>query len=189
MARHLERLTPDALSATMSARPGLVGATSESIDAFDDWVGVATEKRKRVRTKPSQSLKRAVEAVESLYERSREEGEEAWRDAKPQHLVGLYARLHLMVYDVLPFELEGDAFMGAVSAARKMLSVEFDGDVLRMLEFMRWVWDRERFREGMRRRKAEDNGFRLGWRLQFANRSLYTDWRTALVRAASKRGR
>jgi len=187
MARRLERLSPDALGIVMAARPQLAASTTSALGAFDELVTNATDieldRQRRARRKPSGSLKNAVRDVEDMYDRAKEEGENVWTEAKPRHLVGLYAKLHESVYGVLPIEVDGVAFAGAVSAARTMLDREFEGDVLKMLGFMRWVWSRERWREADRRRRGgEGRDYRVGWRLQFASRALFTDWRVALMR-------
>lgn len=106
---------------------------------------------------------------------------EAFDEAKPHHMVGLYAFFHTRVYGVGPSELADlNTFRGATSAARKMLADEFDGGQLRMVRFMIWVWTREAGQEKQRDSKAK---FRIGWRLQFASRYLLTDYRVILMRS------
>lgn len=105
---------------------------------------------------------------------------EDWEDAKPKHLVGLYAVLHEQVYRVPPTELV-DSWNGAVSAARAMLDKEFEGDVFAFVEFIRWTWQRTRRRQ----EKAIANGEevrRVGWALQFKHRDLLTDYRVEIAR-------
>ncbi len=104
---------------------------------------------------------------------------EAFDDAGPEVFVGLYAFLHSSVYGVGPGELsDTKTFLGARSAARKMLVDEFDGRQIRMVAFLQWVWTRERARM---RTRAGAGEFRIGWRLQFASRTLVTDHRVSLA--------
>lgn len=100
-----------------------------------------------------------------------------WEDADARHLVGLYVLLHERVYGVEPTEVLGDGWPGAVSAAGK-LARELEG-VERAVEFLRWTWMRERARE---KKREPGSGSRIGWRLQFAARSLVTDWKVDVVR-------
>ena len=110
--------------------------------------------------------------------------------AKPAHFVALYAWLHAEVYGAPPAELRSQAWWGAVSAATKLLRDEFsdeahpEGSPLRMLDFIRWVWRRERGRE-QRAAAREGEGHearRIGWALQFVLRHLVTDYRVDMAR-------
>ena len=106
-----------------------------------------------------------------------------WRDAQPQHLVALYGWLHGEVYGAEPLELKGEAWWGAGSAAGKLVREEFGGSVAAALDYVRWVWRRERARE---KKAAEQDARRIGWRLMFCMRHLLTDYRVANARSGRR---
>jgi hypothetical protein len=139
--------------------------------ALSDWVGVGKSKPKS-KPSPVTCFKRAKHELEQFLL----EGPLDDR-MKGRHFVALYARLHEKTYGVAPAELEGTVFFGAVSAADRMLRVEFDGKAEAMIDFIRWVWVRERSREKGRRAREEATAFRIQWRLQFVRRELLVDFR------------
>lgn len=109
-----------------------------------------------------------------------------WSDAKPHHLVALYALCHAETYGVEVInELVGNVWFGARSAATKMLRDEFDDDLERGVEFLRWTWHREGGRETWRRQHGKPGG-RITWRTQFQLRALINEYRIELER---QRGR
>lgn len=90
-------------------------------------------------------------------------------------LVGMHARCHELVYGKsCAAEVSGKAWFGAVSAARKMIKEEFDGNAGDALEYVRWAWLREQKRHEKRSEKT-----RLGWRLVFQSRSFVVDYQVA----------
>jgi len=100
--------------------------------------------------------------------------------AEPKHLVALYARLHEDVYGAFPEELrEVKDFGGACTAARKLVADAFEGDPAKVIEFMRWVWQKQRA-DAKRKRANGEAPFRVGWRYKFAARTLFTDYRVAM---------
>lgn len=104
-----------------------------------------------------------------------------WADADAEAFVALFAWLHCEVYGVSPIDEMRSQWRGACSAARKLFADVFDSDPALMLAFMRWVWNREaRFEEW--RRQHQTHGKRIGWRLQFASRTLVTDYQIDLAR-------
>lgn len=93
-----------------------------------------------------------------------------WQYLQALQAVGLYIALHEAVYEVQPEELRGEAMLGAISAAGKLMGELGGGGVVR---FLRWTWARER-----KRQKRDDlEPRRIGWRLQFVHRGLLTDWK------------
>lgn len=133
--------------------------------------------RRRSAGSPKATLGRARDELDGL-------SKQGWARAMPRHFVALYARLHEDVYGVFPAEVEAPRdFMGACSAAGKLLRDEFGGKSEALIDFMRWAWRRERDFE--RRRKASDSesGRRVTWQLQFASRHLLTDYRISMSRA------
>jgi hypothetical protein len=109
---------------------------------------------------------------------------QAWSEFTPKHFVGLYCLLHQHVYKVVPDEVR-DQFRPAVGASMRMLKHEFSGEQLSMVDFMRWTWRREEYKDSQRDR---DSDFRIGWRLQFG-RPLLSDYRVAQARRRTTRRR
>lgn len=136
-----------------------------------DFVGPKREARKR---KPRPDRVRAE--AEQMALTNRFEG------ATPSHLVGLYEHCHRQVYGVAPGELNAEVWMGAASAAGKLIRDEFGGDVRAAVEFVRWTWWREKGREETAKKRGEVRTFRIGWRLQFRARELLTDYRVEQLR-------
>lgn len=132
------------------------------------------EKKKRRRT-PSDAKRGLAEAISELVDVLA-----GRRKPEPKHLVGLYAHMHEAVYGVVPEELRRpNEFMGATSAARKMTAEAFDDRIADAIEFMRWVWRRERDMTKWRRAKGVPIR-RVDWRRQFVFRDLVTDYRAAI---------
>lgn len=105
-----------------------------------------------------------------------------WDAAQPGHLVALYCWCHEHVYGAPPGELQqGSTWWLAQQAARRQVQQEFREDVVAAVDFVRWVWQREKGREAKRRRDGTGGDFRIGWRLQFGP-TLLTDYRVELAR-------
>lgn len=81
-----------------------------------------------------------------------------------------------------PADLDSN-WPAAMAAAKSLLEREFNCDAERVVDFLRWVWRRERGRE-KQRIAAKNGGFRIGWRWQFRGRELVTEYRVDLARAA-----
>lgn len=132
------------------------------------FAGDEKPKRKKSRGLRSQanahSLARA--AAQGRIDLYKQTGQvSAWSDAEPREIVGLYSLLHSRVYGVHPAELDGPDYLGAVSAARRVIK-EIGGAAA--FELVRWKWNQIEFRM----QKGSDNGFRLGWRIQFSQATL-----------------
>lgn len=141
----------------------------QTIDEF-----IASTSKPRRRASSARAMELAMEQTQALFD-----GRDFAR-FRGVNFVGLYAIFHRETYGIAPLELaEGDAWFGASSAAQKMLETDFKGAPLVMVEFMRWVWARER--KSVKRKRAEGEAvtFRIGWRFQFATRKLLTDFRVA----------
>ena len=112
-----------------------------------------------------------------------------WGRAEPRHLAALYAYLHGQVYGVEPEELTRVPleWLGCVSAATKLLREEFGGDPAAAVEWIRWVWQRERRGCERRAKVGETSDFRSGWRYMFCRRGLLVDYRRALAAAKARR--
>jgi hypothetical protein len=139
------------------------------------------EKKPRRRTGKSMAgMRRAMDGASEHVELG------DWSTATPATIVGLYAVLHEKVYGVEPEEL-AEAWLGAVSAAKRLLEESpFNGDVARLVDFVRFTWKREKMAED----KARGTGNvrrRVGWRLQFVSRALVVDYKRAIVTTTRKR--
>lgn len=138
-------------------------------------VGTARPKRQK-RVRVEQVTRELEEAIRT----------KATNGLRPVHLVALWARCHERVYGAAPAELTPDAWLYAASAAGKLVRDEFRGDVSAAVEFLRWTWSREKYREERAKREAVDRVSRIGWRLQFAQRYLLTDYRVSLARRGAR---
>lgn len=101
--------------------------------------------------------------------------------------MGLYALCHEMVYGVLPSELEEvRLFRLASREAARLLRSSFGGDVDSAVEYLKWVWGREKGRVQWAASQSppKERG-RLGWRLSFSE-AFVTDYRVA--QASKRRG-
>lgn len=109
-----------------------------------------------------------------------------WESASGRSFVGLYALCHRLTYGVDAVELEDrQTLQNATRAAAKALHVHFADDKSELVEFVKWVWEREKGRDQW----AAQNGRarnRLGIRLQFAP-ALVTDYRVDQQRRAQLR--
>ena len=145
----------------------------------EDGAGTAHVPKRQ--QKPYQPPQRAIADLEAL-------NGSGWAAAEPRHLVALYAYLHGRVYGVEPSELLGDplAWLGAVSAATKLLREEFDGNAARAVEWVRWVWQREKRGCDRRANVGESSDFRISWRYMFCRRSLLVDYRRVLADAKER---
>lgn len=101
--------------------------------------------------------------------------------------MGLYAACHEMVYGVLPEELEEvRLFKLAAREASRLLRASFKGEVDAAVEYLKWVWGREKGRvQWAASQSPPKERVRLGWRLSFSE-SFVTDYRVAL--ASRRRG-
>ncbi len=103
-----------------------------------------------------------------------------WSKAKASHLVALYSVLHEMVYGVAP-ELKGDDLKQAKMAAGLFLKTKCGGSVPKAVEFLKWVWKKEKGTEKWRRENQVD-GKVMGWPLMFRYPSLWTSYKVGQER-------
>lgn len=144
--------------------------------------GLPKEEKKR-KSSPSVDKKRRDKYMAEM-NAMREEGE--WENFRAGHLVALFAACHQHLYGVMPSEAESSKdFALAMFAANRMLKADFQGDSTKMVEFIRWSWNRESGREKWRRNNSNGGG-RLGWRMQFSS-SLMSDYKVDAVRKGSSR--
>lgn len=119
------------------------------------------------------------QAVEDVRDRTHGNSKGRWEGATVSTLLGLYAHLHEVVYGVFPDELE-EEWYPAMSKAKAFTKKKFGDDVSKVVEFMRWVWQRERHSVETYKEKndGEMKDFRISWRYQFSTK-LLTDYRMA----------
>jgi len=99
-----------------------------------------------------------------------------WEDAGARAFVGLYAMCHRMVYHVDAGDLtDTRTFQAATRLAAGALHRYFGDDKDDLVEFIKWIWEREKGREEWAAREGKDRG-RLNVRLQFSA-TLVTDYR------------
>lgn len=158
----------------------LVADKRDAAAAMEDFV-----KTKHPPSKTAGGSKRARQNAIEQADEMRLSGE--WPDdMRPKHLVALYAWCHEQVYGVWPSELNSaKPWLGACSAAKRLAVDEFDGDLTKVVGFLRWTWARERRFEDHRIAKFKGGGKRIGWRLQFS-RTLVTDFRLYLRRRTKR---
>ena len=109
-----------------------------------------------------------------------------FQNVRASHLVALYEWCHEQVYGVAPAELEqGKTWQHAVFAAARLMREEFDGNGEAAVEFIRWTWQREQAREMAIRSNGLERVGRIGWRVQFVQRHVVTDYRLYLARRRS----
>lgn len=132
---------------------------------FDEFIAGPAKKR----GKPNPRLAQTRARAELI--RLREEGR--LPEFQGRHFVAFYLELHAHVYKVEASELDGVEWWAAVTSAEKLLVSAFDGDRGKMLDFMRWTWQREKWKAA-----NADSPRRYVWRWQFST-SAVTDYRVA----------
>ncbi len=104
------------------------------------------------------------------------------RPGEPRHLVASYVKCHELVYGVKPAELyEPKEWLGACSAAKRLLDDAFGGSFDAAGAFSKWLWAREAKRHEERREQGRETT-RIVWRAQFVWKNLLTDYRAATAR-------
>lgn len=108
-----------------------------------------------------------------------------WEGASARSFVGLYALCHRLTYGVDASELEDRmTLQNATRAAARALHVHFADDKSEMVEFMKWVWERERGRDAWAAQQGKVRN-RLGIRFAFSAH-LVTDYRVDQHRRAQR---
>ena len=111
-----------------------------------------------------------------------------WDDATAGAFVGLYAMCHRLTYGVDAADLaERGTFQAATRAATRALHDHFGDDKAELVEFVKWVWEREKGREEWAAREGKSRG-RLNVRIQFSA-GLVTDYRVDQSRHKRRRKR
>lgn len=109
-----------------------------------------------------------------------------WEDAQIRSFVGLYAFCHRLTYGVDDLDLEDKAvWRSATRQATRVLHNHFNDDKAEMVEFIKWVWEREAGREEWAKREGKNRG-RLNVRIQFSAR-IITDYRVDRSRRRARR--
>lgn len=146
-------------------------------DPLANFIGDVNKPRRKA--SPGSKRKEHIAAIEDRIKR------QDWNNVPVAQLVALYWVCHVKIYGVPPAELDSAAAWAlAMKRAGLLVQKEFEGDVQRAVNFMRWVWTREREREEWRKTNKID-GRRITWQQQFIGLTLVTDWRAAKVRAGA----
>ena len=89
----------------------------------------------------------------------------------PEVLVALFCWAHEQIYGVSCVAEVARNFGAAYNSAERLMRSEFDNDFTAVVEFLRWVWKRERAQEKWRR---ENTGYGkvLTWRTVFRDGEL-----------------
>jgi hypothetical protein len=156
----------------MARRPLLqVEAEREEARAVAGKLGLAP-RRPRKKKGPAPKL------VARLEEEARGfAGRGEWAGAQPRHFVALFRVLHRLCYGVDCADLAGGVeFLGAASAAGKMIREQFGGSNDAFAAYLRWAWRRERETERWRRDNGQP-GSVLTWRRVFVGAGCVTRYR------------
>ena len=146
-----------------------------------DFVLIRTPSQKRAR-KAGQATRLFEKAAHSAQQLMTEikTGSPDYSKVSPLAAVGMFIIMHTYVYSVEPAELrDRDALLGASSAARRILSADFGGQLEYLCDFVRWTWAREKKTFATR-----TTDFRVSWRYQFCSKALLTDYKIAISRQA-----
>jgi hypothetical protein len=137
--------------------------------------------------KPRKKRVRSASDIKKMIERNTDEAtafkdRNDWTQAEAKHFVAVYYKMHAFVYDALPEELHAEnQWLGAVSATKKLIADSFSvqgkpcNDAV--IDFIRWVWDRERRRYKQAKEQGRDHT-RITWRMMFASRYYVSDYKT-----------
>ena len=148
---------------------------------FDDFVNSAKDSKP---SKPRPKTKKEMDRL--LHETEELRAKRDWAAMTPKHFVALYYALHTRVYNVAPDNVRFE-YRLAVAAAMRMLKHQFHDDKAVMVDFMRWVWNREQNREKKREVAGDnsDNSFHITWGYQFGSK-LVVDWRISRGRSKAR---
>lgn len=103
-----------------------------------------------------------------------------WVGSKGSTFIGLYAMCHEMVYTVIPDELyAAGIFKAAARNAANAMHELFDDDPVKVVQFMKWAWEREKRKHEWAQRQGFDRN-RMSWKWQFSLNML-TDYRVSLT--------
>lgn len=164
----------------------VTGQENQAADELEELIrNVRSSKPRRRSTRGAVSVQSIQESFDEC-EKMRDSDD--WSKATARHLVALYSWCHEQVYGAAPAELVGYVWKSACSAAAKMVTEQFDGDYQKAVEFVRWTWAREHGREEWRI-KNQQQGSRIGWKLQFVTMHILTDYRIDMARRAKMRGK
>lgn len=157
-------------------------------DLFDEQPAEALDRFIDAKKPPAK--KRSFKLARHVIETAQREMDERaasgnWENARGVHLVALYRWLHQNVYGIEPLELDGAEWARASVVANRFCAEQFGSDFGACVEFMRWAWKREQWKENQRATRDPNktiDSFRIGWRYQFSPR-LVTDYRIGLARS------
>jgi hypothetical protein len=160
--------------ASATAFIGCIESETEAAAASLDLL-VGVEKKRRVGSLREAAVKRVVDEVRDLITQL------PLQPFTARQITALYYLCHTEVYGAEPIEMTGEQWRLAMLAAGRLIRSDFKGDSIGVIEFIRWVWKREAYRE-QRRKPGDDHKWRITWRVQFLKRDLLSDYRTDQAR-------
>lgn len=107
-----------------------------------------------------------------------------WANTKPLHLLVLHCELFNKIYKFEALDTYGKMRTHAVFAVANLLKTAFNGDVEKIVAYVKWVWTREEEREEYRKANGK-GGQTLGWKLVFSHH-LLNDFANDLRRKAAR---
>lgn len=152
---------------------------ASNVLSFADFARRADERRQKLLEQPFRATRTKI--AEARCEMDLMSDQRDWSRARGEHLVALYCWCHEQVYGVEP-ALPVKAWQEGARLAVEFAARHFQGDLERVVDFMRWTWKREKEREEWRRSHNRDGG-RIGLRLQFGD-ALMPDYKLHLHRRA-----
>lgn len=154
---------------------GSNNAAAQSVEAF---AGIDKPRKGTSGKKGKAAIRKLVDEVRAMVKADR------YSMMTPTQLVALYYLCHSEVYGAEPSELAGEMWRQACMAAGRLIKTEFGGNSIQVVEYIRWTWSRERWRE--ERRDESATRWRITWRQQFVQKTLISDYRTEMARRARK---
>lgn len=158
-------------------------ATGGALD-LDEFLGHG--KRPSYRPPAGPRKRKTLDLIEVAIDQAERRAREGdWADADGRSFVGLYGLCHRITYGVIPEDLRDRAmFSAAARLALKVLHETFRDNAPEMVEFVTWVWEREKSRESWGLRNGINRG-RLGWKASFSS-NFFADYRVDLARKTNK---
>lgn len=148
---------------------------SEEMKSIVGKVSKKLERRKKTKTIAASSFDRACIEVEEMIKTGK------WAGCRARHLVALYDLMHYKCYKIEDASLGSKERYNATMLATTFTKREFgEGNFVKVVEYMRWLWSREMEREKWRRENYKEGG-RLGYYHVFGNKNL-TEYKLYLAR-------
>jgi hypothetical protein len=146
-----------------------------------EFLGGRGTKKPRAKTLPPSVMAKSRSMVLSMMRTG------DWSGANGRDYVALFQILHERVYGVPASELDSHGCFFAAGMAAQLVDRQFGGDPGAMVQYMRWVWEREVGREKWRRENPDQSrGGRIGYRALLTGSYFLTDYRIDAQRRKAK---